>query len=199
MQLSQLRQEMRAKRQQLTPHQLRQHSQQLLRLTSNYKPFRHSRRIAFYFASRGEMDPAPLMKLAMQAGMLTYLPVLRKGPARGLWFTPYHNGDRLLSNRFGIPEPKRHHGRQVMPWALDAVFFPLVAFDGTGNRLGMGGGYYDRTFAYQKQRKHWKGPKLIGIAHDFQYVDSLPNQPWDIPLDAVITEAQIYTFQKTDC
>lgn len=140
----------------------------------------------------------PLMYLAMRAGKLIYLPALRNRPANSLWFKPYRIGDRLIDNRFGIPEPRSQHGRLIMPWAIDTVFVPLVAFDGSGNRLGMGGGYYDRTFAFKRQRNHWKGPRLIGVAHEFQHVDSLPNQHWDIPLDAVITEACIHTFNNTE-
>jgi 5-formyltetrahydrofolate cyclo-ligase len=81
-----------------------------------------------------------------------------------------------------------------MPWSLDLVFVPLVAFDKEGHRLGMGGGYYDRTFAFKTKHSHLKGPKLIGLAHDFQLQSQLPVMPWDIPLNAVITEAAIYNF-----
>jgi 5-formyltetrahydrofolate cyclo-ligase len=58
----------------------------------------------------------------------------------------------------------------------------------------MGGGYYDRTLSFRLKRKHWKGPKLIGLAHDFQCIDTLPRNPWDIPLDGVITERHFYQF-----
>lgn len=196
MDTSRLRREMRNLRQQLSPQTLDQHSRKLLRLASNYKAFRQSHRIAFYLACRGEIDPAPLMRLAFQAGKHVYLPVLRKYPANGLLFAPYAKDDRLNTNRFGIQEPSLQHRGNIMPWSLDMVFVPLVAFDESGNRLGMGGGFYDRTFAFKKQRRYWKGPRLIGIAHDFQCVHSLPYQPWDIPLDAVITEQHIYVFEQ---
>lgn len=196
MDLSRLRREMRAHRQQLSHQTLSQHSRQLLHLACNYKPFRHSRRIAFYIASRGEIDPSPLLAMALEAGKRPYLPILKRRPATGLWFAPYQDGDRLITNRFGIPEPKLRHREIVMPWALDMVFVPLVAFDATGNRLGMGGGYYDRTFACRLQRTHWRGPWLIGLAHEFQRVSSLPKQVWDIPLDAVITEQHLYAFDQ---
>ena len=196
MEPARLRREIRGQRRQLSPQTLERHSRMLLRLACNYKPFRHSHRIAFYLASRGEMDPSPLLSLALQAGKRAYLPVLKRRPANGLWFAPYDKGDSLSGNCFGIPEPSLNHNSIIMPWALDMVFVPLVAFDENGNRLGMGGGYYDRTFAFKRQRIHWKGPKLIGLAHDFQRVDRLSNQPWDIPLDAVITEQRIYRFDR---
>lgn len=163
-------------------------------MACNFKPFRHSQRIAFYIACGGEIDPVPLMLQAHKAGKRIYLPILRQRPAHGLWFAPYRLGDPLVQNRFKIPEPEAHHRRIAMPWSLDMVFVPLVAFDITGNRLGMGGGFYDRTFAYRRLRNHWRGPKLIGLAHNFQCVDQLSKQAWDIPLDAVITERAIYRF-----
>jgi 5-formyltetrahydrofolate cyclo-ligase len=198
METSRLRQEMRDLRRQLSPQTLKQHSQKLLRLACNYKPFRQGNRIAFYLASRGEIDPSPLLSTALRAGKHAYLPILRKRPEGGLWFASYAAGDSLFSNRFGIWEPSLHHRTLIMPWSLDMVFVPLVAFDETGNRLGMGGGYYDRTFAFKQQRRHWKGPRLIGIAHDFQRVHGLSKKPWDIPLDAVITEQRIYVFDQPD-
>ena len=195
---TQLRREMRARRRQLSRQTLASHGNQLLRLALNYKPFRQSRRIGFYLASKGEMDPSPLMKQALQSGKQVYLPVLRQRPEHGLWFAPFRTGDNLIPNRFGIHEPKFQYRRVVMPWALDMVFVPLVAFDQFGNRLGMGGGYYDHTFAYKMLRTHWKGPRLIGLAHEFQGVHSLPIEPWDIPLDAVLTEQQLHLFISTD-
>src|SRR5690606_40461575 len=65
---------------------------------------------------------------------------------------------------------------------------PLVAFDARGNRLGMGGGFYDRTFA-RAPRARTLRPRLVGLAHHFQQVASLPAEPWDIPLDAIATDA----------
>jgi len=196
MDLLQLRREMRDQRRRLSRQTLKQHSLQLQHLACNYKPFRHSQRLAFYFASRGEIDPAPLLRLALQTAKQPYLPVLRARPGKRLWFVPFKKETRLISNRFGIPEPHLLHRQVTMPWALDMVFMPLVAFDARGNRLGMGGGFYDRTFAFKQQRTHWKGPMLIGLAHEFQRVEGLPTQPWDIPLDAVITERRIYTFEQ---
>jgi 5-formyltetrahydrofolate cyclo-ligase len=195
MQPAQIRRDIRTQRQRLSPQTLYQHSHQLLRLANNFKPFRHSNRIGFYFASRGEIDPYPLMMSAFNAGKQVYLPVLRNRPSNSLWFAGYRNGDRLIHNRFAIPEPAMLCRRSIMPWSLDMVFVPLVAFDLSGNRLGMGGGYYDRTFAYKRLRNHWRTPTLIGLAHELQRIDELTAEAWDIPLDAVITERTIYRFR----
>lgn len=190
----QIRHRIKAQRQQLSRQTLALHSRKLHRLAAGYMPFRHSRRIAFYLAVRGEMDPEPLLQLALGSGKSVYLPILRKRPSHGLWYAPYNRLTGLTYNRFGIPEPNFRHSKLVMPWALDLVFVPLIAFDREGNRLGMGGGYYDRTFAFRRNRSHLTGPKLVGLAHEFQLCSQLPVMPWDIPLDTVITEAAIYNF-----
>jgi 5-formyltetrahydrofolate cyclo-ligase len=77
------------------------------------------------------------------------------------------------------------------------LFVPLVAFDAQGNRLGMGGGYYDSSLAYLRMRRTFRKPKLIGVAYDFQRVAALPCEPWDVPLDAVLTDRALYQFKKT--
>jgi 5-formyltetrahydrofolate cyclo-ligase len=194
MESNQIRHQIKAQRQQLSQQTLVLHSRKLLRLVTGYQPFRHSRRIAFYIAVRGEMDPGPLLQLALESGKAIYLPVLRKRPSHGLWFAPYTTHSDCSNNRFGIPEPNVSHRKLAMPWALDLVFVPLIAFDGEGNRMGMGGGYYDRTFAFRRKRRHLKGPTLVGLAHEFQMQPHLPTKPWDVPLDAVVTESAIYNF-----
>jgi 5-formyltetrahydrofolate cyclo-ligase len=189
-----LRQQFKAYRNRLSEQSLKQHSQQILRQVTNFKPFRQSRHIAFYHAVHGEIDPKPLLDTALRSGKTPYLPILRRDSRIGLWFAPYHHNSKLIQNRFGIPEPVVTHRQLIKPWALDMVFVPLVAFDRHGHRLGMGGGYYDRTFAFKLQRSHLTGPKMVGIAHDLQYRDSIESNPWDVPLDNVITETQRYQF-----
>jgi len=98
----------------------------------------------------------------------------------------------LLPNRFGIPEPPLKHRHIRMPWGLELILLPLVAFDSDCNRLGMGGGFYDRTLAYLRHRCCWRRPRLIGVAHECQRVEGLPVNEWDVALDAVITERRVY-------
>ncbi|MET0067503.1 MAG: 5-formyltetrahydrofolate cyclo-ligase [Candidatus Thiodiazotropha sp.] len=196
MHTQQLRREIKALRRSLSPETLRQHSARMCRLARNHRAFRHSRRIAFYHAVSGEMDPGPLLGDAFEAGKQVFLPVLRQRPANSLWFAPMKRDASMQNNRFAIPEPVFHHRHLVMPWSLDLVFVPLVAFDPAGHRVGMGGGYYDRTFAFKHQRKHLRGPRLIGLAHEFQRMDDLEHHPWDVPLDAVITESAIHEFNQ---
>lgn len=145
-----------------------------------------SQRLAFYLARDGELDPASLVAIAATAGKTPLLPVLHPLNHRQLYFLPFQSGQPLVRNRFGIPEPDLKGARPVSPLTIDVIFLPLVAFDSFGNRLGMGGGFYDRTLAgLPRQRRH---PLLIGVAHSFQLVDSLPREPWDIPLHGIATE-----------
>jgi 5-formyltetrahydrofolate cyclo-ligase len=194
MNTKQLRRTMRARRPQLSSRTLFSHSQLMARQAHKCRALQTGKRIAFYFAADGEMDPTPLIERAIKTGKKCYLPVLQQRPANALWFSRYDITTPLKLNRFGIPEPDMHHRRTITPWGLDLILLPLVAFDLAGNRLGMGGGYYDRTLSFRLKRKHWKGPKLIGLAHDFQCIDTLPRNPWDIPLDGVITERHFYQF-----
>ena len=147
--------------------------------------FVNSRTIAVYLSNDGEIDLRPLIERAWAMGKRTYLPKLF-GPK--LWFLPFHAGSTLAANRFSIPEPTEPVRRRIRPLFLDLVLFPLVAFDASGNRLGMGAGFYDKTFEAVLRRTVWKGPKRIGIAYEMQRVDSLPAADWDVRLDAIATE-----------
>ena len=153
-----------------------------------------SRHIAAYLASDGEIDPLPLMERLWSLGKTLYLPVLAPFSVRKLWFARYEPGDRLVYNRFGILEPQRR--RLVKPRDLDMVLTPLVAFDTAGHRLGMGGGYYDASFAFLATRRYWHKPHLCGLAYDFQKLPALNPSAWDIPLDAVVTEISVYMANR---
>jgi len=152
-----------------------------------------ARHIAIYLPNDGEIDPHPYMAMAMarSKGVHFYLPVLHPIHPGRLVFSPYYDGIELTANRFGIPEPAFSKGLRRPAWALDAVMFPLVGFDAHGGRLGMGGGFYDRTFAFTRLRPRL-APKLIGLAHHCQQVNKLPIEPWDVPLHSVVTDEQVY-------
>lgn len=179
----QLRRTLRAHRRQLTPIAQKVAAQRMARAALRQPWFIRAKHIAFYIAADGELDPMPLLRQAAARGKHVYLPVLR--PGNRLWFGAYRVGMRMRLNRFGIPEPAERAWRA--PWALDLVLLPLVGFDRRGGRLGMGGGFYDRTFAFWR-RGGRPLPKLLGLAHHFQEVDQLPREPWDVPLAAVITD-----------
>lgn len=184
-----LRRTMRRARRALSPEQRRVAALALARQVGRHPVFLRSRRIALYMAVNGEMAVDALMQRAWDMGKQIYLPVLLPYRHNRMWFACYRPGQTLVPNRFGIPEPDASLGQLVNPMALDLVLTPLVAFDRHCNRIGMGGGFYDRTFSFLRYRKHWRRPLLLGSAYEFQCVpDSLPRNTWDIPLRGVATE-----------
>jgi 5-formyltetrahydrofolate cyclo-ligase len=147
------------------------------------------RRLACYLAVRQEVDCAPMMAAAWARRRMVLLPVLH---ARQLTFAPYQRDMPMVRNRFGIPEPAAPGLHTCHGAGIDVVLVPLVGFDPRGSRLGMGAGYYDRTFRFLRHRRHWRHPRLVGIAYDFQCVDALPRRAWDVPLDVVVTDERVY-------
>jgi len=189
------RKQLRARRRALNDSERLQRSETLCRRLSRQPLFRASHKIAAYLPSDGEIDTQPLIELAWQMKKQVYLPVLVPFLSNRLWFARFEPDTRLVSNRYGIAEPELIHRQRIAPQALDIVLAPLVGFDRNGNRLGMGGGFYDRSFAYLLNRKHWARPQLIGLAYDFQLVSRLPVQTWDVPLTAVASDSDWYRFR----
>ena len=187
-----LRRLMRSKRKQLTAAERRDAARRLARHFSSHRLFLHSGRIAAYFANDAELDPAPLLLRARTMKKTCYVPVLDTVQKNRLWFAQYDDAYPLVTNRFGIPEPAQSPRRYVSPLALDLILLPLVAFDPDGNRLGMGGGFYDRTLSFLMRRRRWQRPLLVGIAYEFQKITELQREPWDIPLHGIITDQRFY-------
>ena len=185
-----LRQTIREQRRALTRSEAATCAEQLAQQVSTHPLILRSHRIAAYLASDGEMDPAPLLQSLWSANKQVYLPVLVPFSPEKLWFARFKPDDILAFNRFGIPEPVRRH--LIKPSALDLVLTPLVAFDTAGHRIGMGGGFYDRTFAFLQRRQYWHKPYLVGLAYEFQKQTAIKANNWDVPLDAIATETHIY-------
>jgi 5-formyltetrahydrofolate cyclo-ligase len=190
--LTNLRQTYRRLRRALSPSEQRQHSLKLVRRIKRLRWLWRAKRVAAYLAVDGELSLAPLIADLQQTGKRVYLPVLRPQPQRKLWFARYTPHSRLQPNRFAILEPSLSATERRPAWILDVILLPLVAFDADCRRIGMGGGFYDRTLAYQHRRLGWQRPRLIGIAHECQRIERVFVRPWDIPLDAVVTERKIY-------
>lgn len=140
--------------------------------------------IAGYWAVGGEV-PLHLLQMRLREGQVWCLPCLEESGT--LRFAPWKQGDALVPNRFGIPEPAVEPSSRLDPAEMSTVLLPLVAFSDRGDRLGMGGGYYDRSFAFRLQSP--APPRLVGVGYGFQRRDSLPSEAWDVPLDAVVTES----------
>jgi 5-formyltetrahydrofolate cyclo-ligase len=181
------RRELRARRRELDARARRMAARGLARELVRHPYYVHARRLATYLARDGEIDPGPLVERAWASGRRCYLPVLIDRPWPHLRFAPHTPATRFVPNRFGIPEPDVPRRALLPARALDLLLLPLVAFDAQGNRLGMGGGYFDRTLAYQRQRA-WRRPRLLGIGYAFQQVAGLDAATWDVPLHDVVTE-----------
>lgn len=183
-----LRREMRGRRHRLDRYARVAAERGFVRWLVRQPSFRKARRIGVYLANDGELDVALLVRRAWSMGKACYLPVLRDRPDVTLHYAPYRPDTRMLPNRFGIGEPDVPRRLLLSVRNLDLLLMPLVAFDAQGNRLGMGGGYFDRTLAYHRRHTHWRRPRLLGVAFAFQQVASLSCEPWDVPLDGVVTE-----------
>jgi len=186
-----IRKTMRARRRTLTPREQSRAAAQLLARLSPWTTWQRARRVALYLPNDGELDPRLLIRAALKAGKQVYLPVLAPIGVNRLWFRHYNQNTRLTPNRFGIPEPDPKGSPRLAPQRLDLVLVPLVAFDALGQRLGMGAGFYDRTFAFLSRRMRWQHPRLVGVAHHFQQTDPLPVESWDVPLSAVATDRRL--------
>ena len=186
-----LRAEMRRRRRAISEHERARMAEALARHLGASLRVRRARRVACYLSNDGEIDLGPVMDFLRGNGRQVLLPALH---GSGLWFLPYDRHTPLAPNRFGIPEPDVAAHTRRRARELDLVLVPLVAFDATGNRLGMGGGFYDRTFSYLRSRAFWKKPLLIGVAYEFQRFEALPSRPWDVRLRGVATEKRLYRF-----
>jgi len=169
---------------------------QLARLAIRHGLIRAHRRIGLYVPAKGEIDCLPLLNRALWLGAACYLPIVPHHTQRKLWFSRLGNGDHWRLNRFGIPEYGLRHAKHRAGW-LDLLFMPLLGFDDRGYRIGMGGGFYDASLQYLSRRRVWRRPRLIGLAFEAQHVEQLPADPWDVPLDGVLTERGLRRFSRS--
>lgn len=188
-QKSQLRRSLRNARNALSKPQQELAGQHLEQVICHSEFFLNAQHIAIYLANDGEIDPHYVLTQAVAAGKSCYLPVLT--PEGKLWFSLYQPGDDLQHNHYGIPEPKQ--SSRLPAEQLDLVLMPLVGFDRLGGRLGMGGGFYDKTFEWIKTQPQLRAPKLLGLAHHCQEVERLELASWDIPLSAIATDKELIT------
>lgn len=188
----QLRRLLRQRRRALGTSAQRRAAHGLYRQLAQHPLFRRARHIALYLPNDGEIDPRPLLAAAQRRGKRTYLPVLSAWPRTRMVFQRVERHEKLAGNRFRILEPRPQPARQRKLWTLDLLLLPLVGFDDRGGRLGMGGGFYDRSLAYLRMRKNWHKPTLLGLAHECQRVDELAMASWDVPLQATVTDRAWY-------
>lgn len=186
-----IRQLIRKRRRALSTEQQTQFALQASARMMAYPPVVMANTVALFLSFDGELDTQPLIDQLWRAGKKVYLPVLHPFSPGNLLFLHYHPHSEVVVNRLKITEPKLDV-RDVLPLSrLDVLITPLVAFDESGQRLGMGGGFYDRTL------QNWQryGLHPVGYAHDCQRVDVLPVEKWDIPLPAVVTPSKVWEWR----
>lgn len=191
---STIRKQVRQARRSLSQNQQRKAAENLKKNLSAHPLFLTSRRIAFYLSNDGEIDLILALKQARTMHKECYLPVLYRAGENRLLFGRAAEMKSLKPNKYGIPEPDIAREGWLFAHQLDLVLAPLVAFDSQGNRIGMGGGYYDRSLKQLTVKKHWQRPKVLGVAHRFQQVDSIDRNFWDVPLQGVVTDQKIFNF-----
>ncbi len=185
-----IRQQTRQRRRALSPEQQADYAQRAARLMLSWGAVQQADTVAAFLSFDGELDTQPLIEGLWQAGKQVYLPVIHPLSPGHLLFLHYAPETLLVTNRFNIREPKLDV-RRILPLPqLDVLVTPLVAFDSAGQRLGMGGGFYDRTLSRWKEH----GLQPVGYAHNCQQVDILPVEHWDIPLPAIVTPDKIWVW-----
>jgi 5-formyltetrahydrofolate cyclo-ligase len=185
--LHELRKQLKERRALLSCKYIEAASQKLAEKFWQMPCTKRARSIAVYLPTRGEIDCQPIIEMAWMRKKRIFAPILR---GKQINFAPLNPDSKLTLNRYNILEPVYSTHSLVKPRQLDIVIVPLLAFDSNLNRLGMGGGYYDRSFAFSKTKLHWRHPRLVGAAYSFQHVESLQPASWDVPLHCVITEKE---------
>lgn len=190
-----LRQQLAGRRRALSPPERMSAAQGLRRSLEQLPDYLTDARVAGYWASNGELPLNLAIPPLATRGQQFLLPVIAKG--RQLRFAPWQSGEEVQPNRYGIPEPA-HPAELLEPFQLDLVLVPVLGFDRRGNRLGYGGGYYDRSFAFLNDQVRPTEPLLVGIAYAFQELPEVSEEDWDVPLDFVATENELIDCTTPD-
>ncbi len=189
----QTRQHLRRLRQQIDPATATLQSRAIT--ANSLSLLGNTRHISGYLAFGNEVSVDDLMAQCRAQGQATYVPLIQ--PDHTLKFAPITDSTVIVQNKYGIREPAVDVETCLPATSLDAVIVPLLGFDPQCNRMGMGGGYYDRTFAHKRQAGSGNSaavsPLLIGVAFEFQCVDNVFPDWWDVSLDHVVTEKRIYS------
>lgn len=168
-------------------------SMNLVQQASDFLPA-HSQIIALYLSVDGELNTQPLIEWCWQQNHTVCLPVIDTEQDGIMMFYRYESSTVMQRNKFGIEEPHPQFAAPIAFDDIDIMFTPLVAFDAAGNRLGMGGGFYDRAL---EDWKHNKKPVPVGLAHDCQQVEAIPTEHWDVPLPILVTPTKIWRWDSS--
>lgn len=190
--LSHLRKSLRTHRQQLSREAVTDASVAVAKKILLLSEFQKAKHTAFYAAQENEIDLSIIFHKALALNQSLYLPVFSEQNTRCLSFYRIDRQTTYVKNQFSIDEPVINHEKIMPPEQLDVIFLPLVAFDAQCHRVGRGAGCYDRCLGFTLQTPKNKRPILIGLAYEFQKVEKLIPESWDVPMDYVATEEQLY-------
>jgi len=190
---TQIRRQLLRQRNALNNNQLAAYSKNLAKHLTTHHIFKTARNIASYLPFDKEIPTDAIHTNLEKYNKQLFVPKIIKGRLKQMLFCKINQNTSYQYNCFGIKEPDNANNMKYAN-QMDLILLPLVAFDKKGNRLGMGGGYYDRALSFRKNRKKWHKPILLGLAYDFQQVQTLPRQQWDIPLDGIVTNTQLLLF-----
>jgi 5-formyltetrahydrofolate cyclo-ligase len=185
---TEIRNQIRTARRDLSGSQQKQDADRLFARLIKHPRVLQADKISVTLAHDGEIDTLKFIEWCWQNNKKIYLPIIHPFHKGHLLFLQYSTNTEMVLNQYGIFEPKLNQLDTCPMTDLDVIFTPLVAFDTQGNRIGMGGGYYDRMLA--PWFKHKTGPYPIGLAHDCQQVKQLPVEEWDVPLPEIITPSR---------
>lgn len=149
-------------------------------------------RVAVYFAYGNEADLTAVIDSARRRRCTLYLPAITDYRHRRIDFLKFDSATRLRPNRHGIAEPELRTADRIPIRQLDLMLVPLVAFDDRGWRVGSGAGFYDRALHHLRAPRQWRRPRLIGVGYELQRVARIEPQPWDVPLDGIVTERELH-------
>ena len=178
-----LRRQLRQRRRDIDATSRLRAAERIAAILEDLPGLREARHIATYIAADAEIDPDVANRSLRKLGKDIYLPVIR--PGNQLEFARWQLNDALVPNKLGIPEPPPAAERRAAQ-ALDLVLLPLVGWSPGGTRLGMGGGFYDRSLG------NAPGLTKVGLAFEVQRMDSLPEEQWDVRMDFVVTESALH-------
>ena len=187
--MNNLRTRIKEKRDQLSNDNVHRLGEAIFRNILDSNILKDKKRIAIYYSVKNEVNTMQIIKYLWTKNKELFLPMIKLNQ---LMFGSYKSGDSLSKNKFGIPEPTTRTEELITADILDLVIVPLVAFDSDCNRLGMGGGFYDRALAFKKTSSETSSPLLIGLAYELQKVKTLEINSWDIPMDGIISESRTY-------
>ena len=191
--LNTLRKNLRKQRRAVNPFQQKQSEQAVLNQLIRIPEFQQAHKIGLYLHAFGEIHTHKIMEYCFAHGKAVFLPMICNMNQRLTWVQisqHQYRSKRFSHHPLGMKEPMAARGLHVSK--LDVLIMPLLACDDTGTRIGMGGGFYDKTLATAAKR-----PYRLGLAHDFQLLHcNIQREAWDQPLDGLLTPQHFLRFKR---